>query len=119
MPKRRTVPRFVWLGTRAHIVMVCLAITSVAQAQSIPTPESVLGFTIGHDFHLASYEESIRYFQALDEASDRLTLQPVGETSEGRPFYLALVSSADNLANLDRYREVSQRPAHRRGGPRP
>ena len=44
------------------------------------------------DFHLASYEKSIRYFQALDEASDRLTLQPVGETSEGRPFYLALVS---------------------------
>ena len=78
----------------------------------IPTPESVLGFAIGDDFELASYDESIRYFQALDAATDRLQLVEVGRTSEGRPWYLALISSPENLANVERYREVSKRLAH-------
>jgi hypothetical protein len=32
-------------------------------AQTIPSPESVLGHTVGEDFYLATYEESIEYFQ--------------------------------------------------------
>ena len=94
------------------LVFVLLALASVVPAQTIPTPESVLGFEVGADFHLASYDESIAYFKRLDDASDRLKLVQVGETSEGRPFYVALVSSSENLANLERYREISLRLAH-------
>ena len=84
-----------------------------AAAQSnVPTPESVLGFAIGDDFELASYDESIRYFQALDAATDRLQLVEVGRTSEGRAWYVALISSPQNLANVERYREISKRLAH-------
>ena len=39
----------------------------------------------------------------------------VGRTSEGRPFYLALISSPENLAQVDRYREISFRLAHPEG----
>jgi hypothetical protein len=84
-------------------------------AQSIPTPQSVLGFEVGADFHLASYEESIAYFQKLDEASDELRLVKVGETTQGRPFYMALVSSRENLENIERYRNISLRLAHPEG----
>ena len=94
------------------LVFVLLALASVVPAQTIPTPASVLGFEVGADFHLASYDESIAYFKRLDDASDRLKLVQVGETSEGRPFYVALVSSSENLANLERYREISLRLAH-------
>ena len=83
-------------------------------AQAIPTPESVLGHRVGEDFHLATYEESIDYFRRLDAASDRVRLEVVGETSFGRPVYLALISSADNLAALDRHREIARRLAHPR-----
>ena len=82
---------------------------------SIPTPESVLGHAVGADFHLATYETSIEYFRALDAATDRLELREVGRSSFGRPVYLALISSAENLANLDRHREIAQRLAHPRG----
>ncbi len=88
---------------------------SVAAQQTIPTPESVIGFAIGDDFQLASYEQSIAYFRALDEASDRVQLVEVGRTSEGRAWYLALISSPENLANIERYREISQRLAHPEG----
>jgi len=83
-------------------------------AQTVPTPESVLGHRIGEDFYLATYEESIDYFQRLDAASDRLQLREVGRTSFGRPVYIALVSSAANLANLDRLRSIWQALAHPR-----
>ena len=94
------------------LVVLCVLCASVARAQEVPTPESLLGFEVGADFHLATYDESIAYFKRLDEATDRLTLRQVGETSAGRPFYLALVSSAENLANLDHYREIAVRLAH-------
>ncbi len=86
-----------------------------AAAQAIPTPESVLGQPVGADFFLASYDESLDYFRRLEAASDRLQLVEVGETSFGAPWYLALISSAENLANIDRLREISLRLAHPEG----
>ena len=85
---------------------------ATAQQPTIPTPETVLGFPVGADFKLATYDESLRYFRQLDEASDRLQLVEVGRTSEGRPWYLALISSPENLANVERYREIALRLAH-------
>jgi hypothetical protein len=84
-------------------------------AQTVPTPESVLGYPVGADLHLATYEESIAYFRALDAASERIQLIEVGRTSEDRPFYVAVISSADNLAHLEHYREISRRLAHPEG----
>lgn len=84
-------------------------------AQQVPTPESMLGHRVGADFHLTTFEESIEYFERLDEASDRLELRQVGHSSHGRPVYIALISSTENLSNLDRYREIAQRLAHPKG----
>ena len=77
----------------------------------VPTPESVLGFPVGADFELATYERSLEYFQQLAAASDRVELREVGRTSFGRPWYLALISSADNLRNVERHREIAHRLA--------
>ena len=44
-------------------------VAAVPAGQTLPTPESVLGFRVGADFHLATYDESIAYFQALAAAS--------------------------------------------------
>ncbi len=84
-------------------------------AQQIPTPESVLGQRVGADFFLATFEESIGYFRQLDAASDRVELREVGRTSFGRPVYVALISSPENLRNVERYREIAQRLAHPEG----
>ena len=85
------------------------------QSGRIPTPESVLGFQPGDDFKLATYEESIEYFHRLDEASGQLRLVEVGRTSEDRPLFLALISSQENLNQVDHYREISWRLAHPQG----
>ncbi len=87
------------------------ALFAQPQTEAIPTPESSLGFTVGADFKLATYEESIAYFHKLDEASDRLTMMEAGVTSEGRKWELALISSAENLRNIDRLREIARKLA--------
>src|SRR2546430_2248187 len=85
------------------------------QAQSLPTPESVLGHKPGDDFFLASYDESLDYFKKLAAASDKLRLVNVGKTSEGRDWFIAVISSAENIKNLDRYKEIARRVALVRG----
>ena len=87
------------------------------QPPEIPSPESVLGFEVGADFKLASYEESIRYFRRLDASSDQLRLVQAGRTSEGRPWYMALISAPENLAGIERFRDISLQLAHPDGVP--
>jgi len=86
-----------------------------APQSAIPTPESVLGQPVGADFFLATYDQSLEYFRRLDAATDRLQLIEVGETSFGLPWYVALISSAENLRNIDRIKEISMRLAHPEG----
>jgi hypothetical protein len=87
----------------------------LSQSPAVPTPESSLGFKPGDDYKLATYDEAIDYFRRLDAASDRLTLIESGKTSYGHPWYFALVSSAENLRNVEKYRQVAQRLAHPEG----
>ncbi|WP_245859801.1 M14 family metallopeptidase [Spirosoma aerolatum] len=90
-------------------------LAGIAQQKLIPKPEETLGFPVGADYKLATYEQALSYFKKLDEASDMLKLVYVGETSEGRPWYFALISSPQNLANIDKYRSIAQRLAHPAG----
>ena len=95
------------------VILLGLGAAPTAAAQSaIPTPESVLGSRVGADFFLATYDESMTYFRRLAAASDRVTLLEIGKTSEGHPWYIAVISSAENLANLERYREIALRLTH-------
>ncbi len=96
------------------VLAVAIATLS-SQGATVPTPESVLGFAPGADFTLATYGQAIDYFRRLDAASDRLTLVQIGRTSSGHPWYFALISSPDNLANVERYRQIAQRLAHPEG----
>jgi Zinc carboxypeptidase len=85
----------------------------LAQAQGVvPTPESILGFQPGADYRLANYEQVVTYFQRVAEATDRVRLVQAGRSQQGRPYYFALVSTAENLRKIDRYREIAQRLAH-------
>jgi hypothetical protein len=107
----RSPIRFV-LSVLLSVLTTTLAATShPLSAQGVPTPESVLGFAPGADFHLATYEQSVSYFQALAAASDRVQLVKTGRTSEGRDWYIALISSPENLKNVEHYREIHERLA--------
>jgi hypothetical protein len=85
-----------------------------ASAQ-VPAPSDIIGFAPGEDYRLAPYGPIVEYFRALDAASDRVLLTDIGISTLGRPLLLAAISSAANIANLDYYREISERLARVKG----
>src|SRR3954466_16042997 len=96
------------------VVTLCLAAQPSAQNR-IPAPESVFGFAPGADYKLATYEQSIEYFKKLASASRYIKLFEAGKTTQGRTMYFALISTPENLARIDRYREIWLRLAHPAG----
>jgi hypothetical protein len=85
--------------------------TAIFVSAQVPTPESVLGHKPGDDFYLATYDESLAYFQKLAASTDKLKLVRVGKTTRGLDWYVAYISSAKNLAELDKYKDTAKRLA--------
>lgn len=83
-----------------------LFVTGVASA-ALPTPESYFGFKPGADRELFDYEQLISYLEILAE-SPRLELREVGASPEGRPMYVAFISSEENVGKLDRLHEINK-----------
>jgi hypothetical protein len=101
---------------RPVVAAVSLLLSAAAvSAQAVPTPASILGFEPGADFRLATYEQSIDYFRRLDAASERVRMLRVGKTSFDREWFVVVISSESNLADLDRYREIARRLADPQG----
>ena len=60
---------------------------------------------------LPTYTQTEAYFKKLAAASDRAKLVDIGLTEEGRHQYMMIVSSPENIKNLDHYKEISQKLA--------
>jgi murein tripeptide amidase MpaA len=86
-----------------------------AATARVPEPKDVFGFAPGDDYKLASHEQIVEYFRKLDAASDRIVVDEIGKSSEGRPMILAAISSEANLRNRARYQEIARQLAIARG----
>jgi len=75
-------------------------------SSSIPKP-TFGAYTVGDDYFLANYQQLLDYVNTVEKVSDRIKVQNVGTSTEGRPFNLIIISSPENLANLERYRQIS------------
>jgi hypothetical protein len=99
----------------AAFLAACLIAGPLLGAPPVPRPDDVLGFRPGADRKLADYATIVKYFKALDAASDRVTVREIGPTAEGRTMIAAFISSEGNLRKLDRYKDISRRLARARG----
>ncbi|HUR77148.1 MAG TPA: M14 family zinc carboxypeptidase, partial [Acidimicrobiales bacterium] len=80
----------------------------------VPRPESVLGYEIGA--RETTYWEQDRVVRAIaDAAADRVRIVPYGQSVEGRPLRIVVVSAPENLARLDDIRAKNLRLADPRG----
>ncbi|WP_312219433.1 M14 family metallopeptidase [Brevundimonas sp.] len=88
---------------------------TAAPARTLTTPLEAFGHEVGADYHLITYTQFERYLHTLAGQSDRMKLMEIGKSSEGRTQYLSVVSSPQNLANIDRYQEIARRLAKAEG----
>src|ERR1700710_594930 len=101
---------------RNHIigfVLLFLCYSASLYAQ-IPTPKEHFGFNIGDDYQLANYTQTEAYFKKL-ATSNRAKYVDIGLTEEGRHQLMLIVSSPENMKNLEKYKAISQKLAHADG----
>jgi len=80
-------------------------------AANVPTPQSMLGFAPGDDRTIADWAQIRAYFARLDAASDRVRVETIGQSTEGRPLIIAYISAPENIRNLARYQEIQRKLA--------
>ena len=89
-----------------------LAAPATAQQKGhITTPKEALGFVPGDDYRLANYTQLAAWWNKLANESDRCKLVDMGKTEEGRPQYMMIVSSPDNIRNLAKYQGIVKKLA--------
>lgn len=119
---QRALRRFPGVLLLALTLLAAVSSARAAAAQvdgprrsDVTTPEAFLGFEIGADYQLATYQQLMDYWALLAEESDRMVLRSIGDSEFGRPQLQAIITSPANHGNLDRYREISARLARVRG----
>ncbi len=112
MPRSPSSPRRPLLSLLAATLLI--AVPAEGQTQ-LTTPRQQFGFSVGDDYQLANYTQFAEYWQKLAQESPRLVLRDIGSTAEGRPQYMAIITSPENHGNLERYRDIAARLARADG----
>ena len=81
----------------------------------VPPPDAFLHHIVGAPDVLDYTKDINAYFRLLASKSPRVKVWSIGMSEEGREMLVAAVSDEDNLAKLDRYKEITARLADPRG----
>ncbi len=95
------------------IVMFASSIPMLAFAQT--PPAAFLGHEVGADRKLADSHQIHAYFTKLAAESKRVSIVDIGKSTLGEPMFMAVVTSEENMGNLDRYREIARSLSDPRG----
>src|ERR1700680_2722778 len=103
--------RAILLLALAALATATLRMLAAPLAAQAPTPEAHFGFRMGTDRRLATAESIEQYFQLVAAQTDRVRTVDIGSTTEGHRTIAAIVSSPENIRNLDAIRAANQRLA--------
>ena len=103
MPKKSRFRSF-----QALLAAFLWMLSPAAGQNGVTSPLEEFGFSLGDDYHLANYRQLVGYWKRLESASDRMRLVQIGETAEGRPMWMAIITSPTNHKKLGRYQEISR-----------
>src|SRR5262252_3938640 len=93
----RTSSRYLQIS----VFMVSVLSRALTDAADVTAPDKFIGHAVAADFTLDRWEKIVAYFKHVDETSDRVLLQTLGQTTEGRPMILAIVSAPETIRDLD------------------
>lgn len=72
--------------------------------KGIPTPKDILGRYVGQPNRLTTTTEAYSYYRALEKASPRVKIVPIGKTDEGRDQFIVNIANEQTIKDLDVYR---------------
>ncbi|TRZ41822.1 M14 metallopeptidase family protein [Robertkochia solimangrovi] len=87
--------------------LLFIFLCSIVTAQKIQSPSDFLGYHLGSEF--SRHHQVIDYYEYLAETlPDQVKLIPYGKTYEGRELLLAVLSSPENISNLETIKKLHQ-----------
>ncbi|MFM2140416.1 MAG: hypothetical protein RLZZ25_681, partial [Gemmatimonadota bacterium] len=104
-----------WRPLVRSCALLLLSALPLAAQPRLTSPKEFFGHEIGADYVLPNYSKFLAYWETLAKQSDRMELDTIGKTAEGRPQVMAIVSSPENLRNKERYRRIAERLARAEG----
>ncbi|EOZ96578.1 Peptidase M14, carboxypeptidase A precursor [Indibacter alkaliphilus LW1] len=90
---------------KIYCLLACFLILGAALAQK--SPEEFLGYELGERF--TPHHRVHAYFEHLAETLPNVELEYYGETYEHRPLFIAILSSPENMKNLENIRKDNLR----------
>jgi hypothetical protein len=95
------------------LVVLTFGVMAAPYAQSpaakVTSPKQFFGHDIGADYVLPNYTKFTEYVRLLDQESDRMVVQSIGKTAEGRDQLMAIITAPENHKTLARHKETSRR----------
>lgn len=85
-----------------NIIFLLFLWVTVAFSQTVKSPSEFLGYELGTEF--TRHSDIVAYFQHVAQNSPLVTYQSYGTTYERRPLTYAVVSSANNIQDLEKIR---------------
>ncbi|HEX3111396.1 MAG TPA: M14 metallopeptidase family protein, partial [Thermoanaerobaculia bacterium] len=98
---------------KAALAFTFLVAATLAAAP--PSPSDFLKMNVGADRTLADYRQIVSYFNALAAASPRVRIETLGKTTLGEDEIMAIISSEENMRNLEKIRGTAARLSDPRG----
>lgn len=99
--------------TRRTLLALLAGLSLLAQPASrkLTSFADLYGWSIGDNYHLATYDQLTAHWQKLATESDRMKLVEIGKSEEGRPQWMAILTSPENHKNLAKYQDIARRLA--------
>lgn len=79
----------------------------VPASATVPSPTKYLGHVAGAPGELSNTTKVYGYMRELDRASDRVRVQTIGRSEEGRDILLVAVADEDGLRDLERLKAAT------------
>lgn len=83
-------------------LIILMAFLNLQAQNPILTPQQFLGYELGQQF--TYHHRVIDYYEYITQNSNKANLVVYGQTNERRPLVTAIISSPDNIKNLESIR---------------
>lgn len=97
------------------ILMLSLGSPALNAQDKITSPEEFFGFQLGSERNIARWDKIVEYYSLLEEQCGKLKVMNMGPSTMGHPFLVVIISSPNNLANLDQLQEINAKLSDPRG----
>jgi hypothetical protein len=97
------------------LVVLGLSVQFAVAQNKVTSPDEFFGFQLGSDRKIARWDKIVHYYEVLERESSKIKVIDMGPSTMGHPFLVVIISSEENLANLDRLQEVNEKLSDPRG----